>query len=435
MRLSTAAACAICLLSGWEFAANAQQPTAVNQGAMGAAYMQEGNLQDDFLRQETVMTRTHPETDPLGVHAGSWLILPNVGMEEKYNDNIYATNTAQIRDYVTTVSPSVAVRSNWNNGLVAFSATNADTFYANHTSENTNDYSFNGNGRLDITRQEYISVRGGYSEMHEDRTSPNNNFGLLPTVFSLSDAEFEYFNKLNRVSFTLDGIFNRYDYKNTATTTGFITETDRDRDEMTGSARIGYELKPLFEAYVKGTYSEREYDHKVGADGYQRSSKGYSGTAGIALDLGGVTFGEIGVGYMSRTYDDSRFGTVSGPTANAALTWNVTPITTLRLVGQRTIEETITFATPGFVASVATLTVDHELLRNFILNGALNYSYNDYRENTRRDTILGANFGGTYLLNRYVNLGLKYSYHKQDSTVSTASFAQNLALVSLNLRM
>ncbi|MBV8634867.1 MAG: outer membrane beta-barrel protein, partial [Burkholderiaceae bacterium] len=171
MRLSVAAACAICLFSGWGMAASAQQQTAVNQGAMGAAYLSEGSMQDDFLRQETVMTRQHPETDPLGVHAGSFLIYPSVGTEEKYNDNIYATNSGTITDYITTVSPAVTVRSNWNNGLVVLNATNSNTFYAQHTTENTNDYAFNGNGRLDITRSEYISVKGGYSHLHEDRTS------------------------------------------------------------------------------------------------------------------------------------------------------------------------------------------------------------------------------------------------------------------------
>jgi hypothetical protein len=148
-----------------------------------------------------------------------------------------------------------------------------------------------------------------------------------------------------------------------------------------------------------------------------------------------VTFGEIGVGYMSRSYDDPRFSPVSGPTANVSITWNATPITTVRLTGSRTTEETIAFGSQGFIANVATLTVDHELLRNLILNATVNYSYNDYQENPRKDSIVGGGFGGTYLLNRYVNLGFKYSYRNQDSTTSFASYAQNLALVTLNLRM
>jgi hypothetical protein len=431
MRLSVTAACAIVLFGGWGLAASAQQ--AVNQGALGAP--SEGSMADDFLRQETVTTRPHPETDPLGVHAGSWLIFPSLNTEEKFNDNIYATTNNTITDFVTTVSPAVAIRSNWNNGMVVLNATNSDTFYASHTTENTQDYSFNGLGRLDISRQQYFSVKGGYSQLHEDRTSPNNNFGSLPTVYRLADGEFEYYDKINRVSFTADGIYNKFDYTNTPTTTGFIAETDRDRSEYTGAARVGYELKPLMEAFVKGTYSDRSYDHKVGSDGYERSSRGYAGTAGIAIDLGGVTFGEVGVGYMSRSYDDPRFPRISGPTANVALTWNVTPITTLHLTGSRTIEETIQVASSGFIANVATLSVDHELLRNLLLNASVNYSYDDYQEATRKDTVVGGSAGATYLLNRYANVTARYTYRNQDSTEALVSFKQNLALVSLNLRM
>lgn len=432
MRLSVAAVSTLILSGGCFTSAQAQM---ANQGALGASYLSEGSITEDFLRQETVTTRAHPETDPLGIHAGSFLILPAVTTSESFNDNIYATTTGALSDFITTVAPSVGVRSDWNNGLIGFNATSSDTFYASHTTENTNDYSFIANGRLDISRQQYVSIKGGYSNLHEDRTSANNNFGLLPTVYSLGDAEFEYFDKINRVSLTADGVFNKFSYTNTPTTAGFITETDRNRSEYTGSGRIGYEFKPLMEAYVKGSYSDRAYDTKFGNDGYARSSRGYSATTGIAIDLGGITFGEIGVGYMSRSYDDSRFGVVGGPTANASITWNATPITTVKLIGQRTIEETITFASSGFIANQVTASVDHELLRNLILNAAASYTYNDYQKNPRKDTIYGGTVGGTYLLNRYVALNAKYSYRDQTSTASLVAFTQNLALVSIGLRM
>jgi hypothetical protein len=432
MRLSVAAVRTIILSGGCLTGAQAQ---IANQGALGAAYLSEGSITEDFLRQETVTTRAHPETDPLGIHAGSFLILPALVTSESFNDNIYATTTGALSDFVTTLAPSVAVRSDWNNGQIGFNASNSDNFYASHTSENTTDYSFTGNGRLDIDRQQYISIRGGFSKLHEDRTSPNNDFGALPTVYSLGDAEFEYFNKINRVSLTADGLFNKFSYTNTPATTGFINEVDRDRSEYTGTGRIGYEFKPLMEAYVKGSYSDRAYDTKFSSDGYARSSRGYSATTGIALDLGGITFGEIGVGYMSRSYDDSRFGTVSGPTANASITWNASPITTVKLIGQRTIEETITFASSGFVANLVTASVDHELLRNLLLNAAVTYSYNDYQDNPRKDTVYGGTVGATYLLNHDVTLNAKYSYRDQTSTAALVAYRQNLALVSIGLRL
>lgn len=449
MRLLGGAACAMLISSGLATASFAQQApvnqgvnAGVNAGAIAsAAYRAEASMQDDIDRQETVTTRAHPETDAQGITAGSWIILPSVATEEKFNDNIYATNNTAnnggvVSDYITTVSPDVAIRSNWNNGLVTFDANSQNGFYGSHTSENFNDYSFSGTGRLDITRQQYIAVRGGYFHAHEDRTSPNNDFGTKPTTYGLTDAQVEYYNKLNRVSFTLDGLLNKYDYNNVPNAAGgFIPNSDRSRDEWSGTGRVGYELQPLLEAFVKGEYSDRSYNHKTGTDGYQRSSTGYNVTAGLAMDFSGVTFGEFGVGYMSRSYDDGRFGTVSGLTANAAVTWNVTPITTFKLSGQRSIEETITFASPGFIGTSGTFSVDHELLRNLLLNGFVRVSKNDYQDVGRNDTIVGGGAGATYLLNRYANIAVSYTHTNQDSSENILNYTQNLALVRLTLQM
>jgi hypothetical protein len=452
MRLLGGAACAMLFSSGLMTSTAMAQvnqgatASSVNQGVNAgaiatAAYRAEASMQDDIERQETVTTRPHPETDAQGITAGSWTILPSVGVEEKWNDNIYATNNTAnnggvVSDYITTISPDVVVRSNWNNGLVVLDANSQNGFYAKHTTENFNDYAVSANGRLDITRQEYIAFRGGYFSQHEDRTSPNNDFGSKPTTYGLTDGQLEYYNKLNRLSLTVDGQVTKYDYNDVSNAAGgFIPNKDRNRDEYSGTGRVGYELQPLLEAFVKGEYSDRSYDHKVASDGYERSSTGYSVLGGIALDLGGITFGEVGIGYMSRKYDDVRFNTVSGLTANASVTWNVTPLTTLKVAGQRTIEETITFGSPGFIGSVGTFTVDHELLRNLLLNGFARVSYNEYQLVGRNDTIVGGGAGATYLLNRYANVSLSFSHTNQDSSENTLNYTQNLGLVRLTLQM
>jgi len=449
MRLLGGAACAMLISSGIAVSAFAQQApvnqgvnSGVNAGAIAnASYRAEASMQDDILRQETVTTRAHPETDAQGITAGSWIILPSVTSEEKFNDNIYATNNTAnnggvVSDYITTVSPDVTIRSNWNNGLVTFDANSQSGFYGSHTQENFNDYAFSGTGRLDITRQEYIAVRAGYFHQHEDRTSPNNDFGTKPTTYGLTDTQVEFYDKLNRLSFTLDGLLNKYDYTDVPNAAGgFIPNSDRSRNEYSGTGRIGYEIQPLLEAFVKGQYSDRSYDHKVATDGFQRSSTGYAITGGMTMDFGGITFGEIGLGYMARNYDDTRFGTVSGLTADASVTWNVTPITTVKAGVQRSIEETITFNSPGFIGTNYNLSVDHELLRNLLLNGFVRVSKNSYEDVGRHDSIVGGGASATYLLNRYANVALSYSHTNQDSSQNTLNFAQNLGLVRLTLQM
>src|SRR5690348_6969052 len=66
-------------------------------------------------RGQTVTERPRPELDPLGVHAGSFFIYPRVELDQLYNDNIYAAGSNRVDDFITVLSPSVDVKSNWSN--------------------------------------------------------------------------------------------------------------------------------------------------------------------------------------------------------------------------------------------------------------------------------------------------------------------------------
>src|SRR2546430_17302073 len=69
-------------------------------------------------RGETVTSRPRPELDPLGMRAGSFLIYPRLGLQEVYNDNIFAAESNEQGDFITLVRPQLDVRSDWTNHAV-----------------------------------------------------------------------------------------------------------------------------------------------------------------------------------------------------------------------------------------------------------------------------------------------------------------------------
>ena len=69
-------------------------------------------------RGETVTNRSRPELDPLGMRAGSFLIYPRLGLQETYNDNIFAVESDEQDDFITLVRPQLDVRSDWTNHAV-----------------------------------------------------------------------------------------------------------------------------------------------------------------------------------------------------------------------------------------------------------------------------------------------------------------------------
>ena len=77
-----------------------------------------GQIKPQAPLGDTIATRPRPDYDAMGVRAGSFLMLPRLSLQETYNSNIFATPTNERADLVTTMLPSIDVRSDWNNHAV-----------------------------------------------------------------------------------------------------------------------------------------------------------------------------------------------------------------------------------------------------------------------------------------------------------------------------
>ncbi len=257
-------------------------------------------------------------------------------------------------------------------------------------------------------------------------------FGKTPTYFSSERVALGSFDKFNRLSVNLDLTATKLDYADVLTSLdNFIEEHDRDRWEDGVSMRLGYEIKPDYEAVLRASFDDRSYVHTRDDQGFERSSQGETITGGLAFDLTGVTFGEVGVGFLNRNYQDPRFKSLQGVSAKISVTWNATPLMTARLDGARTVDETVVVGSSGVVDSTASLTVDHELLRNLLLNGKLGVIDAQYRNIPQHQVTLTDAFGATYLLNRYLRILANYNRTNCDSTNQLNSFTQNIVSLSL----
>lgn len=385
--------------------------------ATAALFSVEGYAQELF-RGDTVLTRPRPEYDALGIRAGSFFFFPQASIVEEYNSNIFATENNLTDDFITQLSPALSVESDWNNHALNFAAESDFGFYAQNSDENYQDFAFATDGRLDITREAQLSGGGGVSRRHEERGNPDSDFDAKdPTVFYQYDAFTTYFQQFGRFSATVDGEFFRRDYDdNESLNGGNINNDDRDRNVYGGGVRGGYEIVPEYEAFVRFDANNRVYDETPDDTGVNRDSWGYGIVGGLAFDISGITVGDVFFGYRSQLYDnDSSLRNMDGPTGGMAVDWNVTPLTTVGARVARTIEETTEVGASGYWATAGTLRVDHELLRNVLLNVSGGVTNNDYEGNSRNDFVYRAGIGGRYLLNRYLSASLNYIFTRRDS--------------------
>ena len=412
--------------------------TQVLPGAMGAQELPRGA--EDVPRGETVTTRQRPEVIPLGTRVAGFLLFPKLSLDETYDDNIFRVEDDEDHDFITVLRPEFALRSDWNNHAFNIQGDAAVGRFARSEKENFEDLNIDGDGRFDVTRNIFLFGSLGYSQFHEDRGSPDDVGGVVPTEYEVFRGSARYFHQLNRVSFRLDAGARKFDFDDVSR--GPLLDPanndDRDRLESDVTLRTAYEIVPEYEAFVRASGNNRAYRTAVDDNGFSRDSQGYEVVAGVAIDLTGVTFGDLFAGFREQRFDDENLDTIGGITWGADITWNVTALTTIQAGIVRRVEETTSAGSSGFFATRYILSADHELLRNLLLNANVAFTQNDYEGIKREDQIYAAGVSARYLVNRnfYASVGYRYTQRERDSTPGDdADYKQNVITVRLELQM
>lgn len=375
-------------------------------------------------RGETVETRRRPEIDPLGVRVRSFLFFPKIQLEEEYNDNVFATENDREDDFITRVMPSLTLESDWSRHFFRVSSGAEFGLHAHNQNEDYTDYFAETEGRLDVTRDINLGLGGGYARIHEERGDPDATAGRNPTEIDRYRAFAAYDQNFGLFGARVEGNFLRLDYMDDDISgPGEINNDDRDRNIFEGSLRASYEvLPPDYEAFIQFGGNRRKYDETPDDTGFERDSYGWDARTGIALDLGGLVFGEGYIGYFDQIFDeDDSLDDVDGLTYGLTFDWNVTPLTTVNIFGDRTVRETtqneredgrLSSASAALRSSVG-VGVDHELLRNLILGSDFVYFNDDFEGIDREDDNLEFGLGARYFVNRNLYLNADYGLRRR----------------------
>jgi hypothetical protein len=129
-----------------------------------------------------------------------------------------------------------------------------------------------------------------------------------------------------------------------------------------------------------------------------------------------------------RSFAASQFKTRASPIAKAAVIWTPTGLTTVTGSVLRTIEDPTQEGSSGFNYTTAQLRVDHEYLRNVLLDGETGVENADYLQGGGTQTAYFAGGGVTWLLNR----NLRLSAHYQFTTQSSGHGTQTVGIPGVN---
>lgn len=372
----------------------------------------------NFSRNRNISVRERPKPgyEAVGHRAGSFMIYPRVDVGVTFDDNIFATSTGEESDAVWTVEPRVDVISNWNRHQLNATARVRVQEYSDNGDESKTDYAVGANGRIDVDRNTEITGRANYERRTEPRSAieafQNLNEPVEYDVETYGVGASKEFNRL-RVNGTVG--WDRYSYEDARAGGVTVLLDFRDRTTRTLTGRIDYAVSPDTYLFLQGSANERKYKTTLPLIG-NRDSDGYDLAVGADFDLTSLVRGHARVGYVEQNFDDeSRFGSFSGISVAGDVDYFLTQLTTVTLRASRNFQDSGLLDSAGYASTSVGLQVDHELLRNVILNARFDYEQAEHEGIDRSDDRYNFSVGGTYLLNRALGLTASYSHFNQES--------------------
>ena len=369
--------------------------------------------------------------DPLGIRAGAFLIYPSLTVSEVYDDNVFATDNNTDDDLITVVEPQVRAESNFSRHRLGFAAGSEVAFHINEEDEDYQDFYVSTDGRLDITRQNFVDAEVQFARGHRSRDDPED------------EGDRDELTELNRyggeLSFTQ--LFNRLNFRLTGRSlrTAYTEPEDADEDLVTYDAllRTGFFVSPRINAFVQGLYTIDKRDRSTDFAGIDRDSEGWGVAAGAEVDLTNLLVGEFSVGYRQQMFEEDDFDDENGISYNLDLTWTPTLLTTVGLRGGADFRPTTSSGSgaESNFRNTAGIGVQHELLRNVRLAADFDYVRDDFSGVDRTDDTIYVGGGASYLLNRNFSIDAGYTFSKRWSDDETEEFDRNLVRIGVTARL
>jgi hypothetical protein len=415
---------------GWNGLALAQS----TQGALAAADSGGSNFARD--RNSSVRQRPRQGYEALGLRLGAFMAYPQITAAVEHNSNVYASNTRTLDDTIVRIQPSLNVTSTWSRHVLSAYVLGSLNRYNDFKTENSDEYGAGAAGRIDILSSANVSGGVDVAKAIEPRTSSSSPIASVkPIEFVTDAANVAAVREFNRLKVSGRADWKKFNYKDGRDAASVVVEQDdRDRTTTSATARADYSVSPDTALFFQATANKRDYRLGRPAVTAKRDSDGYEVLGGANFEISALTRGEVGVGYISQSYDDPRFKDINGFGARAQVEWFPSQLTTVSLTGARTVEDSGITGVSGYLSSNISAQVDHELLRNVILSAQASYGDDEYKGIAREDKRTTVGVSGTYLLNHNVGLTASYNHFDQDSTRAASNFKVDKVMVGLTLQ-
>ncbi|WP_343525280.1 outer membrane beta-barrel protein [Sphingomonas sp.] len=368
-------------------------------------------------RNESVLDRPRTAFDPIGLKAGSFTVLPSLATSVGFNSNVYQVPTEKTSDGFVLIAPSVRAVSDWSVHSLSVDASAGLKRFSSAAPRNEDAWSLGTDGRIDVDADDFLSLGVRTSRIYESQfsgASLNNIRSSVPAQVTTFRGSSE--SRLSRVRLVFSGDHSVFDYQPVTNFSNVvIAQTDRNRDITRAIGHVEYGLMPDAGLFVQVVGVRTHYKTPLATGAPNRNSRDLRILTGISLDISALVRGSVGVGYTDRNYDSPVYRNIGGLSVNARLEYFPSKMTTVSLAARREVEDAVIATTSGYFNNGVTLRIDHELLRNLLLNAAVDYERDVFIGIDGRATILRTTGGARYMVNNLIGLDASVGYSRRSS--------------------
>lgn len=386
---------------------------------------------------QSIAQRPRPEFDPTPIDVGSFQMFPSITVGPAFDSNIYSQRDGAKSDYVWILNPGIQLLSNWGRHSLNFGAQGDFGFYTFHPRESYHNGLLNLTGRFDLANRTYVDYGADYQRLSEERGATDApGSALEPTTLNYYRFFGGFLRKQGRFDLKSQYSFRRFDYDPVPTGLGEVNQNFRNKNVHQVTAELGYEVMRFWRPFVRGGYNWRDFD-----DNAFHASQGYETVAGTGFEFGGGTVtGEVYGGHMRQDFTnwngDGRKNSSGDFKFGGNFLWNVSGLTSVIGEFDRTLEDTTSTGYRSFISTGGSLTVQHELQRNILLEakgGYTRYDFNGAPERADHNYTAGA--GVRYFFNRNFYSDLQYDFRDLVSSTGANNYDRHVIQLRFGAQM
>ena len=394
--------------------------------------------------------RLRPDLDPFGAvgdYAGSFLVKGAVEVMGGYDSNPARFPVPKGSAFYT-VAPELMVTSDWSRHALVADLRGSFTGYdktfppeagtVNFAPVNIDRPDFTGrlDGRLDVTHDTALTGELRLRVGADNPGSPNIQAGLAKfPLYATTGGTVGFYQDFNRLNISGGATLDRTAYQDSLLTNGVsTTNIDRNFNQYGGVLRTSYEILPFLKPFAEVGGDTRIHDQNADRFGYQRDSNSGYGRVGTSFELTRLITGEASIGYGVRLYQDPRLSNLTGLLTSGSLAWAMTPLTTVKLIANSSLDETTLPGASGVVVRTYTAEVDHDFRRWLTAIGRFTYGTLDYQGGNRLDQLYSIGGDLVWKLNRSFWVKAQVRRDVLNSSLPAASSAGNVFLLGIRLQ-